>query len=321
MKNMTYRSEYCRPPIERILNSSWFCVSVPVLSENMYPIWPRSSLMVNVRQLIGCSCFKRLSRDIVCTCKTRTRSKETYSAMGTITWNKITNRNADRKKWAAPSVAAFSTRKGTYIQSSPKELSHRSDSPAQIRQIVVRIKLENNTSRLMHRSICACLLDARCEDLMIFVWLPTHTYTQSCIDHPHQSSTYQHRSPVHRRNRWFSIHILATEHCCCHTSARSSCSTSEFDHESDRYHRWADHIAARSWSDRECDRWENTMECSSASDWSRHRWLQCRDSKCSLSIERRGEGCRRALSDRLGRERCYRRADLPTCNRRNSSML
>ena len=43
------------PAIEHFLNSMRFCVRVPVLSEKMYSIWPRSSLRLVVRHIIGVS--------------------------------------------------------------------------------------------------------------------------------------------------------------------------------------------------------------------------------------------------------------------------
>ena len=167
----SYRLEYCWPSMETALKTSLFCVIVPVLSEKTYPIWPRSSLMVNVRQLIGFSYFSCLSLPMAYIWRTRTMSKETYKAMGTITWKRMTKRKADVKKWPAACRKGLSTMNGTKIHWDPNERSQRSDKPAPSKQINRRMTLEKSTSRLMYCSISACLLDAVRDDLMIFVWL------------------------------------------------------------------------------------------------------------------------------------------------------
>ena len=171
-----YRLEYCWPSMETALKTSLFCVIVPVLSEKTYPIWPRSSLMVNVRQLIGFSYFSCLSLPMAYIWRTRTMSKETYKAMGTITWKRMTKRKADVKKWPAACRKGLSTMNGTKIHWDPNERSQRSDKPAPSKQINRRMTLEKSTSRLMYCSISACLLDAVRDDLMTFVWLPSWTF-------------------------------------------------------------------------------------------------------------------------------------------------
>src|SRR5579862_10025994 len=48
-------SPYWMPPIEAWRNCIWLHVSVPVLSEKIYSIWPSSSTREEVRQTAGVS--------------------------------------------------------------------------------------------------------------------------------------------------------------------------------------------------------------------------------------------------------------------------
>ena len=68
------------------MNSIWFCVSVPVLSEKMYSIWPRSSFRLVVRHIMGVSVSAQYilrSQRINSACHHLTSSTATSSEMGT----------------------------------------------------------------------------------------------------------------------------------------------------------------------------------------------------------------------------------------------